>query len=130
MNTAKERPFDVMEPDCPSRVVLQRIGDKWTPLVFQVLKAGPRRFSAIRTSIQGVTPKVLTQTLRTLERDGLVARTVYAQVPPRVEYRLTPLGETLLGPLDAVRIWSEEHAGKILQARLEYDDQPPEGRRG
>ncbi|GLB68948.1 winged helix-turn-helix transcriptional regulator [Arthrobacter mangrovi] len=120
----EERPFDVMEPDCPSRVVLQRIGDKWTPLVFQVLKDGPRRFSAIRTSIQGVTPKVLTQTLRTLERDGLVARTVYAQVPPRVEYRLTPLGETLLGPLDAVRIWSEEHAGKILQARQDYDGQP------
>ncbi|WP_336713810.1 winged helix-turn-helix transcriptional regulator [Arthrobacter sp. USHLN218] len=128
MNT-EARPFDVMESDCPSRVVLQRIGDKWTPLVFQVLKGGPRRFSAIRTSIQGVTPKVLTQTLRTLERDGLVARTVYAQVPPRVEYRLTPLGETLLGPLDAVRIWSEEHAGKILQARHDYDDQP-EGRDG
>jgi DNA-binding HxlR family transcriptional regulator len=118
----QERPFDVMEPGCPSRVVLQRIGDKWTPLVFQVLKVGPQRFSAIRAAVQGVTPKVLTQTLRALERDGLVARTVYAQVPPRVEYRLTPLGETLLAPLDAVRAWAEEHAGKILQARQDYDD--------
>ncbi|EMY33929.1 HxlR family transcriptional regulator [Arthrobacter crystallopoietes BAB-32] len=104
-------------------MVLQRIGDKWTPLVFQVLKDGPQRFSAIRAAVQGVTPKVLTQTLRTLERDGLVSRTIFAEVPPRVEYGLTPLGQTLLGPLDAVRAWAEEHAGKILQSRQDYDDQ-------
>ena len=123
METPAQLQFDVMQPGCPSRVVLQRIGDKWTPLVFQVLKDGPQRFSAIRTAIQGVTPKVLTQTLRTLERDGLVSRTIYAEVPPRVEYGLTPLGQTLLGPLDAVRAWAEEHAGKILQSRQDYDDQ-------
>jgi len=123
METPVQLQFDVMQPGCPSRVVLQRIGDKWTPLVFQVLKDGPQRFSAIRTAIQGVTPKVLTQTLRTLERDGLVSRTIYAEVPPRVEYGLTPLGQTLLGPLDAVRAWAEEHAGKILQSRQDYDDQ-------
>ena len=116
MNTS-ERPFDVMEPDCPSRVVLQRIGDKWTPLVFHALKAGPRRFSAIRTSIQGVTPKVLTQTLRTLERDGLVARTVYAQVPPRVEYRLTPLGQGIAEKVEALVEWIEGNVPRVLKAR-------------
>jgi DNA-binding HxlR family transcriptional regulator len=115
--------FDVMHLGCPSRLVLQRIGDKWTPLVFQVLKDGPQRFSTIRSAVQGITPKVLTQTLRTLERDGLVSRKIYAEVPPRVEYTLTPLGRTLLQPLDAVRIWAEEHAAKILQARDAYDAQ-------
>lgn len=113
--------FDVMQADCPSRVVLQRIGDKWTPLVFQALKDGPRRFSQVRAAVGQVTPKVLTQTLRTLERDGLVGRRVYAEVPPRVEYSLTGLGRTLLGPLDAVRAWAEANAGGILQARDAYD---------
>ncbi|WP_372697578.1 winged helix-turn-helix transcriptional regulator [Arthrobacter sp. JSM 101049] len=117
-----DRPFDVMDVDCPSRLVLQRIGDKWTPLVMQTLKAGPGRFTAIRSAVGGVTPKVLTQTLRALERDGLVARTVYAQVPPRVDYALTELGATLLEPLDAVRAWAETHADAILACREVYDD--------
>lgn len=114
-------PFDVMDPGCPSRVVLQRIGDKWTPLIVQALKDGALRFSELRVAVGGITPKVLTQTLRTLERDGLVSRTVFAEVPVRVEYRLTPLGESLLGPLDAVRKWAESHAGKILEARDAFD---------
>ncbi|AMM31331.1 DNA binding protein [Sinomonas atrocyanea] len=114
-------PFDVMDPDCPSRVVLQRIGDKWTPLVFQSLKDGPRRFSEVRADIGGVTPKVLTQTLRTLERDGLVSRAVFAEVPVRVEYTLTPLGRSLLAPLEAVRAWAESHAATILEAREAFD---------
>lgn len=114
-------PFDVMDPDCPSRVVLQRIGDKWTPLIVQALKAGTLRFSELRVAVGGITPKVLTQTLRTLERDGLVRRTVFAEVPVRVEYRLTPLGASLLGPLDAIREWAESHAGKILEARGAFD---------
>jgi DNA-binding HxlR family transcriptional regulator len=113
--------FDVMDPDCPSRVVLQRIGDKWTPLIVQALKSGPLRFSELRAAVGRVTPKVLTQTLRTLERDGLLSRAVFAEVPVRVEYRLTPLGESLLGPLDAVRAWAEDHAGKILEARDAFD---------
>jgi DNA-binding HxlR family transcriptional regulator len=114
-------PFDVMDPACPSRVVLQRIGDKWTPLVFQSLKDGPRRFSEVRADIGGVTPKVLTQTLRTLERDGLVSRAVFAEVPVRVEYTLTPLGRSLLAPLEAVRAWAESHAATILKAREAFD---------
>lgn len=117
--------FDVMDPDCPSRVVLQRIGDKWTPLIVESLKDGPLRFSEVRAAVGGITPKVLTQTLRTLERDGLVARAVFAEVPVRVEYRLTPLGKSLLGPLDAIRRWAEGHAGKILEARDAFDAATP-----
>ncbi len=116
--------FDVMDPECPSRVVLQRIGDKWTPLIVQALKVGPLRFSALRAAVGGITPKVLTQTLRTLERDGLVSRAVFAEVPVRVEYRLTPLGASLLGPLDAIRDWAESHARKILDARSAFDAGP------
>jgi DNA-binding HxlR family transcriptional regulator len=114
--------FDVMDPQCPSRVVLQRLGDKWTPLVFQSLKEGTRRFGEIRGDIGAVTPKVLTQTLRTLERDGLVTRTVYPEVPPRVEYALTGLGRSLLGPLDAVRVWAEANADEVLASREAFDD--------
>jgi DNA-binding HxlR family transcriptional regulator len=115
--------FDVMSPDCPSRSIMQRMGDKWTPLVFLALEAGPRRFSQLRQDIGGVTPKVLTQTLRSLERDGLLTRTIYPEVPPRVEYELTALGATLLGPLAVVRAWSQDHAEKIIRARNDYDDQ-------
>ncbi len=114
--------FDVMNPECPSRVVLQRLGDKWTPLVFQSLKEGTRRFGEIRSDIGAVTPKVLTQTLRTLERDGLITRTVYPEVPPRVEYALTGLGSSLLGPLDAVKEWAEANAGEVLASRDAFDD--------
>lgn len=117
-----ELAFNVMDQFCPSRVVLQRIGDKWTPLVFQALKQGVLRFSELRSAIGGVTPKVLTQTLRSLERDGLVSRTVYAEVPPRVEYCLTELGVSLLEPLDAVRAWAETHAGSVLTSRDAFDD--------
>src|SRR5437868_5852108 len=95
----KELPANVLDPDCPSRVVFQRIGDKWASLVVQVLADGPIRFSELRKMVHVVTPKVLTQTLRTLERDGLITRTVHAQVPPRVDYELTQLGTSLLEPL-------------------------------
>ena len=114
--------FDVMTLGCPSRVIMQRLGDKWTPLVFLALKDGPRRFSQLRNDIGGVTPKVLTQTLRSLERDGLLNRTIYPEVPPRVEYELTELGHTVLGPLEVIRAWSQDHASLILQARDDYDE--------
>ena len=114
--------FDVMNEQCPSRVVLQRIGDKWTPLVFQALKNGTHRFGEVRSAIGSVTPKVLTQTLRTLERDGLVSREIFPEVPPRVEYSLTPLGRSLLDPLDAVRVWAEANAGQVLASRDAFDD--------
>ncbi|PRA00419.1 transcriptional regulator [Arthrobacter sp. MYb224] len=114
--------YNVLAQDCPSREIMQRLGDKWTPLVMLNLASGPLRFSALRQRIGAVTPKVLTSTLRTLERDGLVARTVTAQVPVRVDYELTDLGSSLLEPMDAIRIWSEAHAAKVLAAREIFDD--------
>lgn len=118
----KRSAFNVMSPDCPSRLIMQRMGDKWTALVFLALESGPRRFSQLRQDIGGVTPKVLTQTLRSLERDGLLTRTIYPEVPPRVEYELTDLGTTLQEPLEIMREWSQDHAEKIIRARNDYDD--------
>lgn len=115
-------PANILDPDCPSRVIFQRIGDKWASLVVQVLADGPIRFSELRKMVHVVTPKVLTQTLRTLERDGLITRTVHAQVPPRVDYELTELGTSLLEPLTLLRLWAEDHVPSILEARDAYDD--------
>lgn len=113
---------NVLDPDCPSRVVFQRIGDKWASLVIQVLAEGPVRFSELRKMVHVVTPKVLTQTLRSLERDGLITRKVYAQVPPRVDYTLTDLGESLLAPLSQLREWAENNVPAIIDARDTYDE--------
>jgi DNA-binding HxlR family transcriptional regulator len=121
MDTIKP-PANVLDPDCPSRVIFQRIGDKWASLVVQVLADGPVRFSELRKMVHVVTPKVLTQTLRTLERDGLITRTVHAQVPPRVDYELTEIGASLLAPLTLLRLWAEDHVPSILEAREAYDD--------
>lgn len=116
-----DQSFNVLVQGCPSREIMQRLGDKWTPLVLLALAEGPLRFSVLRQRIGTVTPKVLTSTLRTLERDGLILRTVTAQVPVRVDYELSPLGRSLLGPMQAIRLWSEEHVPKVLQAREEFD---------
>ena len=113
--------FDVFVKQCPSREIMQRLGDKWTPLVLLSLAGGPQRFSALRQRIGAVTPKVLTNTLRNLERDGLVQRTVYAQVPVRVDYELTDLGRGILEPMEILRLWSEEHVPKVLAARERFD---------
>jgi DNA-binding HxlR family transcriptional regulator len=108
---------DVFSPACPSRLVVERLGDKWTLLVLMALRPGTLRFGELRDRIGAVTPKVLTQTLRSLERDGIVTRTVYAEVPPRVEYALTDLGCSLLGPVDAIRAWCEVNGDRIVAAR-------------
>ena len=122
MDTSK-LPANVFDPNCPSRVILQRIGDKWASLVIQVLGDGPVRFSELRKMVNVVTPKVLTQTLRTLERDGLITRTIHAQVPPRVDYELTEMGASLLEPLRMLREWAESHVPAILKARDAYDEE-------
>lgn len=113
--------FNVFVQNCPSREIMQRLGDKWTPLVLLALAEGPQRFSVLRSRIGSVTPKVLTSTLRTLERDGLVKRTVFAQVPVRVDYELTDVGLSLLDPMEILRRWSEQHAANVLKARDEFD---------
>ncbi|MFI6598136.1 winged helix-turn-helix transcriptional regulator [Nonomuraea sp. NPDC050536] len=108
---------DVFDPNCPTRVVLDRIGDKWSVLVLLSLSDGPMRFTALRQRIGGVTPKVLTQTLRTMEADGLISRKIFAEVPPRVEYTLTDLGRSLHGPISVVASWAELNVRKILESR-------------
>jgi DNA-binding HxlR family transcriptional regulator len=111
-----------MSQDC-SRVgeVLSRIGDKWTVLVVMLLRAGPRRFSELKREIGGVSQRMLTLTLRALERDGMVTRTVYPTTPPRVEYGLTSLGHSLREPVEALGDWAFAHMDRIDQARLEFD---------
>jgi DNA-binding HxlR family transcriptional regulator len=106
---------------CPTRHILDRIGDRWTVLVVGVLSEGTARFSELRRRIDGISQKMLTQTLRELERDGLVTRTVHAEVPVRVEYSLTAAGRSLTGPLKALEDWSVEHLGAVLTARQAYD---------
>ncbi len=106
---------------CPLRDVLDRVGDKWSVLVVVLLKDGRLRFSDLRRSVEGISQRMLTHTLRQLERDGLVERTVYPSVPVRVEYELTALGETLIGPLEALAQWAESHRAVILSARAAYD---------
>ncbi|MER6577452.1 helix-turn-helix domain-containing protein [Nonomuraea sp. NPDC001023] len=108
---------DAFDPNCPTRLVLDRIGDKWSVLVLLSLSDGPMRFTVLRGRIGGVTPKVLTQTLRAMELDGLITREVFAEVPPRVEYTLTDLGRSLHAPISVVARWAEENVHEILRHR-------------
>ncbi|WP_205718357.1 helix-turn-helix domain-containing protein [Actinomadura sp. WMMA1423] len=96
---------------------LIRIGDKWTGRIVRCLESGPRRFSELREPLRGITPKVLTETLRAMERDGLVERTVHREMPPRVEYELTSLGRTLREPMAACCAWSDAHQTQVWEAR-------------
>ena len=114
--------WDPYARGCPSRDLLDRIGDKWTVLVLgELAKHGACRFSELRKRLSGVSEKMLTQTLRAVERDGLVLRTVYPAVPVRVEYALTPLGQTLREPLKTLTEWSVRHVAEVIAAREEYD---------
>lgn len=113
---------DPYDADCPSRDVLDRIGDRWTVLVVGSLSSGPLRFSELGRRISGISQKMLTQTLRALERDGLVTRTVHAEVPPRVEYELTEPGRTLIAPLASLDAWARAHMTGILESRTRYDE--------
>ncbi len=107
---------------CPAvREVLSRVGDKWSVLVVVLLKEGPQRFSELRRSIEGISQRMLTHTLRSLERDGLIKRTVYPTVPPRVDYELTRLGATLLEPVAALAAWADAHRTEIQAARARFD---------
>ncbi len=115
------RPQDPYAENCPARALLDRIADKWTTLIIGTLAgAEPSRFTELRRAIGGISQKMLTQTLRQMERDGLVERTVYAQIPPRVEYRLTPLGRTLQQPLSALAQWSREHMDEVRAAQARF----------
>lgn len=110
-------PPSVLEPGCPSRLVLDRIAGKWTALIIQLLARGTMRYAGLQREIGGISQKMLTQTLRSLERDGLVERKVYPVVPPKVEYSLTRLGRTLIEPLHALCRWSEKHLAELQSNR-------------
>src|SRR5882757_8126553 len=103
------------------RQVLTRVGDKWSVLVVTLLRDGPKRFSELRRTIEGISQRMLTLTLRGLERDGLVTRKVEPTIPPRVDYELTPLGHTLLEPVMALARWAQERRGAIQEAQRHYD---------
>jgi len=112
---------NVYSATCPTRHVLDLIGDKWATLIVGLLEQQPQRFAELHRKISGISQKMLTQTLRRLERDGLVQRTVYAEVPPRVVYALTPLGQTLCAPLAALRAWAETNITAVQAAQQHYD---------
>lgn len=117
--------YDVLQwdqrEDCEVRQILDRIADKWSLQVIALLDRRSLRFTELRRMIDGVSQRMLTRTLRHLERDGLVSRTVHATVPPRVDYALTPLGGTLHATIRALVTWTEEHQGEIAAARAAYD---------
>ena len=113
--------WNVMLAACPSRTSLARIANKWTAMIVIALSDGPARFGAIREAVAGISGKVLATTLRDLERDGIVTRTAYDEMPPRVEYELTALGETLREPLTALGMWAEQHIEEVLDARDAFD---------
>ena len=118
-------PWDAHQWDtregCEVRQILDRIADKWSLLVISLLQEKTMRFNELKREIDGISQRMLTVTLRQLERDGLVCRTVYPVVPPRVEYCLSPLGTTLLGTIQALVVWTEQHQMEIAQARAEFD---------
>jgi len=111
----------MFDPACPSRLSPVRIGDKWGGLVLLCLEDGPRRFSELRVPLARVAPKVLTETLRALERDGLITRTIVGGSPPGVSYAVTPLGRTMFGFIAACREWAAEHLPAVLEARSAYE---------
>ena len=117
--------YNAYVAECPSRQVLDALSDKWVTLVLTALAGSPRRYSELSRTIAGVSQKMLTQTLRMLERDGLVSRTITASVPVRVDYQLTPLGRTLLPVVRAIKDWSETHIAEVHAARGAYDHTTP-----
>ena len=113
--------WDVMAAACPTREVVDRIGSKWSLLTLYALSTGTLRFTELKARVEGVSQKMLTQTLRGLERDGLVSRRVHPTIPPKVEYSLTPLGESLSGLIAAIRLWAYDHMDDINAARDSCD---------
>ncbi len=112
-----------IEKTCPTWLLLSQIGDKWTILIINILaqERSAVRFGQLRKAVPGISQKMLTQTLRDLERNGLVVRTVYPVIPPHVEYSLTALGQTLIGPLGALSRWSKEHLADVHAAQAIFD---------
>ncbi len=119
--TLERPPANPYSADCPTRMALDRIADKWTVLLLGLLTQQPMRFNQLRRSVGGLSQKMASQTLKTLERDGLVTRTATATVPVTVEYAITPLGRSLAGALAPLIAWASDHVGDILTARARYE---------
>lgn len=116
--------MDVRNPyssDCPTRMVLDRVADKWAVLVLGLLMDGPVRFNKLRRTVEGISQKMLSQTLKGLERDGLVSRKAIATVPVTVEYAITPLGRTLAAAMDALRNWADTYMEELIANQQRYD---------
>lgn len=125
---AAREPGPAREPTtCRAREVLQRVGDKWSMLVIDLLGQGTMRFTELHRAIDGITARMLTVTLRGLERDGIVTRTIHPVIPPRVEYALTPMGRTLLDTIGQLVTWADSHLPEIDAARAAYDARHPAG---
>ncbi|MEU0554259.1 helix-turn-helix domain-containing protein [Dactylosporangium sp. NPDC006015] len=118
------RDYDAFLAGCPTRELLSRLTDKWVALVIPALAGGPQRHGELAHRIAGVSQKMLTQTLRTLERDGLVTRTVTPSIPPRVDYELTPLGHELFPVMVSIKDWAETHMDRVFEARAQFDARP------
>jgi len=121
LHVTKPTPVHSAESCRPVTEILARIGDKWSVLVVMMLSEGPRRFSELRRMIDGISQRMLTLTLRGLERDGLVTRTVTPSIPPRVDYELTTLGRSLREPVTALGRWAIDNRPAMLKARAAYD---------
>ena len=113
-------------PDCPTRQILDRIGDKWAVLILLLLRDETKRFNQLRRAIEGISQKMLSQVLKSLERDGLIRRRVTPTVPVTVEYSRTPLGATLAEAVDPLRDWAEQNLKEVLAAQRRYDTQHAE----
>lgn len=120
---ARKPDGNAFDANCPTRQVLDRIGDKWTVLVLILLSNGPLRFNALRRAIPGVSQKMLSQVLKALERDGMVSRRAFATVPVTVEYSITALGGTLVDTVDQLRLWAERHLPDVQKAQMRFDQQ-------
>ncbi|NES15728.1 MULTISPECIES: helix-turn-helix domain-containing protein [Micromonospora] len=118
----ERREYNAYLSECPGHQLLATLSDKWVTLVLNALADGPRRFSELSRTIPGASQKMLSQTVRKLERDGLISRTVTPSVPVRVDYELTALGESLLPVQRAIKTWAEAHIEEVHKARTEYDD--------
>lgn len=114
-------PYNAFTAECPTRDLLDRLSSKWVSLLLLCLADGPQRYAQLSRRITGISPKMLTQTLRYMERDGVISRTVTPTVPIRTDYELTPLGSTLLPIMAALKAWTEDHYEQVQQARADYD---------
>jgi DNA-binding HxlR family transcriptional regulator len=116
-----DSPGSIYDRSCPARLIIDHLADKWAVLIVSRLATGTLRFAELRRAVDGISQKMLTSTLRDLERDGLVKRKLYASVPPKVEYSLTPLGASLVNKVEELCAWAEANVDQVLKAREEFD---------